>query len=67
METAQPSPLLNPSRRWITCKEAGAYLSLNPQTVYQKFYRGEIPGTRIGRTVRIDLKLLEQQLSRRRL
>lgn len=49
-------------RRWITPKECAEYLSLNVQTVYQKFYRHEIPGARIGRTVRIDLKALEAML-----
>jgi excisionase family DNA binding protein len=52
-------------RRWISCRECMEYLGLkNVQTVYQKFYRGEIPGGRVGRTVRIDWKSLEQQLEK---
>ena len=51
-------------RRWISCKECAEVLGLNVQTVYQKFYRHEIPGARIGRTVRIDLKALETQLEK---
>jgi excisionase family DNA binding protein len=49
-------------RRFISIKECAEFLSLNPQTIYQKIYRGEIPFARIGRVVRVDLKKLEEQL-----
>lgn len=49
-------------RRWISPKEAGEYLSLHPQTIYQLVYEGKLPVARIGRTVRVDLRALEAQL-----
>jgi excisionase family DNA binding protein len=52
-------------RRWITPKECQEYLALkNLGTVYQWYYAGKLPGTRIGRTIRLDLKKLEEQLER---
>ncbi len=53
-------------RRWVSVRTAGQYLSFHPQTIYQKFYRGELPGTRIGRTVRIDLKALDAALEKKK-
>jgi excisionase family DNA binding protein len=43
------------------------YLGLkNVGTVYCMFYRGEVPGARIGRTIRIDRKRLDAQLEGQR-
>lgn len=50
-------------RRWISAAECREYLGLkSTQTVYELFYAKKIPGARIGRTVRIDLRALEGQL-----
>jgi excisionase family DNA binding protein len=45
-------------RRWISPKEAGVYLSLHPQTIYQLIYEGKLPAARVGGSVRIDLTKL---------
>lgn len=49
-------------RRWITVAETAEYLSLHPVTVRRKIDKNEIPCSRIGRTIRIDLKKLEAQM-----
>jgi len=50
------------NRRWISPKEAAERLGLHPMTIYEKFYRGELPGGRVGRCVRIDWSELERRL-----
>lgn len=55
-------PAANSNRRFITVFECSEYLSLKPQTIYELFYAGKIPGCRVGRSVRIDLRALETQL-----
>jgi excisionase family DNA binding protein len=49
-------------RRWVSIREAADFLSVHVQTAYSLFYRGELPGARVGRNVRIDLKRLTEQL-----
>lgn len=49
-------------RRWITCKEAGEYLSLNEKTVYRQASAGIIPSAKIGGSIRIDKMKLDEQL-----
>ncbi len=51
-------------RRWITVAETAAYLFLHPVSVRRKIDRGEIVASRIGRTVRVDLKKLNEQMER---
>jgi len=51
-------------RRWLTVNEVAQMLSLHPVTVRRKIDRGEIKTSRIGRTIRIDLKRLEAELER---
>lgn len=51
-------------RRWISPRECAERLGLHPMTIYEKFYRSELPGGRLGRTVRIDWQAVEQQLER---
>ena len=53
------------ARRWISPKDASSYLGLHIQTIYSLFYRGLIPGARVGRTVRIDLKALDAALEKK--
>ena len=52
----------NSTRRWISALEASAYLGLTVGTVYSLLYSHKIPGARIGRTWRVDLKALDAQL-----
>jgi excisionase family DNA binding protein len=51
-----------PARRWGSVKTASEYLDLSPGTIYDLLYRKQIPGARIGRTWRVDLRALELQL-----
>jgi len=49
-------------KRWITPLECSSYLSLHIQTIYTKIAKGEIPAARIGGSIRIDRKKLDEQL-----
>jgi excisionase family DNA binding protein len=49
-------------RRWISVREAADYLGCHIQTCYRLLYLGQLPGARVGRSVRIDLKKLQEQL-----
>ncbi|MBE3065307.1 MAG: helix-turn-helix domain-containing protein [Spirochaetes bacterium] len=49
-------------RRWISCREAAAYLSVHEMTVRDWISRGLVPSCRIGRAIRVDLRKLEAQL-----
>jgi len=42
------------NRRFITVRETADYLCLHPVTIRRLIDRGEIPATKIGRSVRID-------------
>jgi len=57
-----PLAMNNPGRRWVSVATAAKYLSLSLGTCYEKLYRKEIPGARIGRTWRVDLKALDALL-----
>lgn len=43
----------------MTAEELAEYLKLDPQTIYRKFRRGEIPGVRIGRAVRFKRDIID--------
>jgi excisionase family DNA binding protein len=43
----------------MTAEELAEYLKLDPQTIYRKFRRGEIPGVRIGRAVRFKRDVID--------
>ena len=49
-------------KSWITVLECSTYLSLHTKTIYAKIAKGEIPATRIGGSIRIDKKKLDEQL-----
>ncbi len=51
-------------RRWVTVNEVAEYLSMHPVTVRRKIDRGEIPSSRVGRSVRVDIQKLNEQLER---
>ena len=51
-------------RRWISVKECAEYLNLHEKSIY-RLLGTEIPYSKIGRSVRIDLKKLQLLLERR--
>ena len=52
-------------RRWLTPAETAEYLSLHVKTIYAQAARGEIPASKIGGSIRIDKKRLDEQLEAR--
>jgi len=53
-------------RRFITVKEAAKYLALHPVTVRRLIDQAKIPASKIGRSVRVDKKILDEQLEKKR-
>jgi len=49
-------------RRFVTINFVATMLSMHHSTVRRKINLGQIPYIRIGRTLRIDLQKLEQQM-----
>ena len=52
------------TKRFITPREAGEYLSLNLKTVYSLAARGLLPVVRFGRQLRIDQTKLDAYITR---
>ena len=52
-------------RRWVSVDTASKYLSIHPVTCRRLINRRVIPATRIGRSVRVDMKKLEQIMEER--
>ena len=50
------------ARRWISPRECAERLGLHPQSIYEMFARGDLPGGRIGRAVRLDWPAIEAKL-----
>jgi excisionase family DNA binding protein len=46
----------------MTVREVAEYLKVDPQTVYRKFRRGEIPGVKIGRAIRFKRDIIDAWL-----
>lgn len=46
----------------MTVQELADYLKLNPQTVYRKFRKGELPGVKIGAAVRFKREVIDSWL-----
>ncbi len=46
-------------REVMTVEELAEYLRLDPQTVYRKFRRGELPGVRIGKAIRFRRDIID--------
>jgi excisionase family DNA binding protein len=46
--------------RLMTIKQAAEYLGTTPATLYTKIWRREIPFIKLGRSVRFDVKDLEE-------
>ena len=51
-------------RRWITVRETAERLSVHEMTVRDWVNRGLVPAIRLGRTIRVDLRVLEADLER---
>jgi excisionase family DNA binding protein len=43
----------------MTVEELATYLKLDPQTIYRKFRRGELPGVKIGRAIRFKRDVID--------
>ena len=48
--------------RLLNVKEAARFLGTTDKTLYSKIWRREIPFVKIGRSVRFDLRDLEQMI-----
>jgi len=51
-----------PDRRWFTIREAAAYFSLSPKTLYSLAARERLPEgctLRLGRQIRFDIAAIE--------
>ncbi|MGD8240834.1 MAG: helix-turn-helix domain-containing protein [Armatimonadota bacterium] len=46
----------------MTVRELAEYLKVDPQTVYRRFRRGEIPGVKIGRAIRFKRDVIDSWL-----
>jgi len=46
----------------MTVEELAEYLKLDPQTVYRRFRRGQLPGVRIGRAIRFKRDVVDNWL-----
>lgn len=49
-------------KRFLKPEEAGEYLSISPKTIYALAARGEIPAVKVGGSIRIDRKKLDENL-----
>ena len=49
--------------RLMTIKQAAEYLGTTPGTLYTKIWRREIPFIKLGRSVRFDVKDLDELIS----
>jgi len=52
-------------KRWLTARETSEYLSLNLKTVYSLVTRGELKAGRVGGSIRIDKKAIDEKLEKR--
>ena len=43
----------------MTVQELAEYLKLDPQTVYRRFRRGELPGVKIGKAIRFKRDVID--------
>ena len=53
------------NRRWVSVHECSEYLGIHPKSVYRLIDKAEIPASRIGGSVRVDLRELERVLEER--
>jgi excisionase family DNA binding protein len=43
----------------MTVEELAEYLKLNPQTIYRRFRKGELPGVKIGKAIRFKRDVID--------
>jgi excisionase family DNA binding protein len=46
----------------MTVEELAEYLKLDPQTIYRRFRRGQLPGVRIGKAIRFKRDVIDSWL-----
>ncbi len=46
----------------MTVQELAEYLKLDPQTIYRRFRRGELPGVKIGKAIRFKRDVVDNWL-----
>ena len=46
----------------VNARQAAKILGVCTQTIYQKFEQGDLPGFRLGRSVRFDMEELKNSL-----
>jgi len=51
-------------KKWISVRETSRYLGIHPITVRRLVDRGQIKAVKIGGSIRIDLKRLDEQLQK---
>lgn len=47
-------------KRWVSVADVAVMLSLSSREIYYMIQRGEMPGVRLGRAIRIPVDALEE-------
>ena len=55
-------PIDAPPPRWLSSREAAAYLGLTPKALEKRVERREIPFSKLGATRRFDIRVLDRML-----
>lgn len=63
---SKPEAAEGSEKRLMNVKEAAAYLGTTPSTLYTKVWRHEVPFVKLGRSVRFDVKDLDELIERSR-
>ena len=63
---ARPQAAEGFERRLLTIKQAAEYMAISVASLYSKVYRREIPFVKIGRSVRFDVRALDEFINRKR-
>lgn len=50
----------------MTIKQAAEYMAISVTSLYSKVFRREIPFVKIGRSVRFDVRSLDEFINRKR-
>ena len=61
-----PEASPRPAKRLFTVKEAACYLAMAPKTLYNLAYARRIPTVKLGRSLRFDLKDLDDLIAANR-
>lgn len=49
-------------KRLFTPKEVAEYLAVSPKTIYKWSFQGRVPYLKLGKTLRFDLKEIDEWL-----